>query len=120
MVALSFALSGESAANPRRGFAELATALEKKISRTTPSIPSMLRAHASTEPAVRTFTRLMDAGGAMLWGRVTYEIMECCWPAIARGYEEAPPALREWAVELEAKPKYVVAAISRPSWTGWI
>src|SRR3954470_1686211 len=56
------------------------------------------------------FTRLMDEGGAMLWGRITYEMMESSWPAIARGDEEAPPAMREWAVKLEAKPKYVVSS----------
>jgi dihydrofolate reductase len=56
------------------------------------------------------FTRLMDDSGAMLWGRVTYEMMESYWPAVARGEEEAPPALREWAVTLEAKPKYVVSS----------
>ena len=56
------------------------------------------------------FTRLMDESGAMLWGRVTYEMMESYWPAVARGAEEAPPAMREWAVKLEAKPKYVVSS----------
>ena len=56
------------------------------------------------------FTRLMDESGAMLWGRVTYEMMESYWPAIARGDADAPPALREWAVKLEAKPKYVVSS----------
>jgi len=56
------------------------------------------------------FTRLMDDGGAMLWGRVTYEMMESYWPAVARGDEEAPPAIREWAVKLEHKPKYVVSS----------
>ncbi|MBK7369507.1 MAG: dihydrofolate reductase family protein [Candidatus Eisenbacteria bacterium] len=56
------------------------------------------------------FTRLMDEGGAMLWGRVTYEMMESYWPAVARGDVEAPPAVREWAVQLEAKPKYVVSS----------
>ena len=35
------------------------------------------------------FTRLMDENGAMLWGRVTYEMMESYWPAVARGDEEA-------------------------------
>ncbi|HET9028503.1 MAG TPA: dihydrofolate reductase family protein [Trueperaceae bacterium] len=64
------------------------------------------------------FTRLMDDAGAMLWGRVTYELMEGYWPAVARGDEEAPPALREWAVKLEAKPKYVVSSTrSDYSWT---
>jgi len=47
------------------------------------------------------FTRLMDKSGAMLWGRVTYEMMERYWPAVARGEVEAPPAMREWAVKLE-------------------
>jgi dihydrofolate reductase len=56
------------------------------------------------------FTRLMDEGGAMLWGRVTYEMMESYWPAVARGDGEVPPAIREWAVKLEAKPKYVVSS----------
>src|SRR4051794_14235072 len=56
------------------------------------------------------FTRLMNEGGAMLWGRVTYEMMESYWPAVARGDEKAPPAMREWAVKLEAKPKYVVSS----------
>src|SRR4029079_14903355 len=56
------------------------------------------------------FTRLMDESGAMLWGSVTYEMMESHWPAVARGDAEAPPARREWAVKLEAKPKYVVSS----------
>jgi len=56
------------------------------------------------------FTRLMDEAGAMLWGRVTYEMMESYWPAVARGDVQAPAAMREWAVKLEAKPKYVVSA----------
>ncbi len=56
------------------------------------------------------FTRLLDEGGAMLWGRTTYEMMEAYWPAVARGEEAAPPALRDWAVKLDAKPKYVVSS----------
>ncbi|MGE0708063.1 MAG: dihydrofolate reductase family protein [Planctomycetota bacterium] len=56
------------------------------------------------------FTRLMDERGAMLWGRTTYEMMESYWPAVARGEVEAPPAICEWAVKLEAKPKYVVSS----------
>ena len=64
------------------------------------------------------FSRLMDEGGAMLWGRVTYEMMESYWPAVARGDVEAPPAVREWAVKLEAKPKYVVSSTRRDfPWT---
>jgi hypothetical protein len=61
------------------------------------------------------FIRLMDESGAMLWGRVTYEMMESHWPAIARGAEDAPPAMREWAVKLEAKPKYVVSSTRKDS-----
>lgn len=56
------------------------------------------------------FTRLMDEGGAMLWGRITYEMMESYWPAVAQGEVEAPPAIHEWAVKLETKPKYVVSS----------
>ena len=56
------------------------------------------------------FTRLMDEGGAMLWGRVTYEMMESYWPAVARGDEKAPAAIYEWAVKLEAKPKYIASS----------
>jgi dihydrofolate reductase len=56
------------------------------------------------------FTHLMDESGAMLWGRVTYEMMESYWPAVARGDVSAPWAMREWAVKLEAKPKYVVSS----------
>ena len=56
------------------------------------------------------YTRLLDECGAMLWGRVTYEMMESYWPAVARGDVAAPAALRSWAVTLEAKPKYVVSS----------
>ena len=56
------------------------------------------------------FTDLMDEAGAMLWGRVTYEMMESYWPAVARGEVDAPLAMRAWAVKLEAKPKYVVSS----------
>ncbi|MCA9107109.1 MAG: dihydrofolate reductase family protein [Planctomycetales bacterium] len=56
------------------------------------------------------FTRLMDEHGAMLWGRVTYEMMESYWPAVARGELAAPPAIRDWAVKLESKSKYVVSS----------
>ena len=64
------------------------------------------------------FTRLMDEGGAMLWGRVTYEMMEGFWPAVARGEHEVPPAIREWAVKLDAKPKYVVSSTRKDfPWT---
>lgn len=64
------------------------------------------------------FTGLLDEAGAMLWGRVTYEMMESAWPAVARGEVEAPRSIREWAVKLEAKPKYVASSTRRDfSWT---
>jgi dihydrofolate reductase len=64
------------------------------------------------------FTRLMGENGAMLWGRVTYEMMEGYWPAVARGDAEAAPAMRDWAVKLEAKPKHVVSSTRRDfPWT---
>ncbi len=56
------------------------------------------------------FTSLMDEVGAMLWGRVTYEMMESYWPAVARGDVDAPAAMRRWAEKLEGKPKYVVSS----------
>lgn len=46
----------------------------------------------------------------MPWGRVTYEMMESYWPAVASGEQAAPPSMREWAIKLEAKPKYVVSS----------
>ena len=64
------------------------------------------------------FTHLLDEGGAVLWGRVTYEMMESYWPAVARGEVEAPLAMREWAARLEAKPKYVVSSTRKSfAWT---
>ena len=65
------------------------------------------------------FTRLMDESGAMLWGRTTYEMMEGYWPLVARGEVDAPPAIREWAEELELKPKYVVSSTRHDfPWSG--
>jgi dihydrofolate reductase len=55
------------------------------------------------------FTRLMDDASAMLWGRVTYELMENYWPAVARGEVAVPPAMLHWAQKLDAKPKFVVS-----------
>jgi hypothetical protein len=40
----------------------------------------------------------MDEGGAMLWGRVTYEMMESYWPAVQK-LEDATP-LRSGAVAM--------------------
>jgi dihydrofolate reductase len=57
---------------------------------------------------LRYWTRVMDAAGAVLFGRRTYELMEDFWPQVARD-RKATPADREWAKKLEAKPKYVVS-----------
>jgi dihydrofolate reductase len=54
----------------------------------------------------------MDAAGAMLFGRRTYELMEDAWPQVARD-PKAKPADRSWARKLEAKPKYVVSTTRR-------
>lgn len=54
------------------------------------------------------FTRLMDGAAAMLFGRVTYEMMESYWPAVARD-EKAPADQRDWAQKLDRKRKYVVS-----------
>ena len=60
----------------------------------------------------RYWTRVMDAAGAMLFGRTTYELMEDAWPHVARN-PKAKPADRDWARKLEAKPKYVVSTTRR-------
>jgi dihydrofolate reductase len=64
------------------------------------------------DSVLRYYTRLMDAAGGMVFGRVTYELMESAWPAVARD-PKAPPAFRTWARKLEAKPKYVVSTTRR-------
>src|SRR5574342_1127746 len=60
----------------------------------------------------RYWTRVMDAAGAMLFGRRTYELMEEAWPQVARD-PKAKPSDRDWAKKLEAKPKYVVSTTRR-------
>lgn len=64
------------------------------------------------------FTQLMDECGAMLWGRITYEMMENYWPAVARGDQAAPQAIRDWALKLEPKAKFVVSSTRKDyPWT---
>lgn len=64
------------------------------------------------------FTHLMDESGAVLWGRITYEMMESYWPSVARGEVVAPTSIYEWASKLEVKPKYVVSSTrSEFPWT---
>jgi dihydrofolate reductase len=66
------------------------------------------------------FTQLIGKAGAMLYGRITYELMEDAWPAVARD-EKAPRAMREWARKLEDMPKYVVSTSRRDfPWNGTV
>jgi dihydrofolate reductase len=60
----------------------------------------------------RWWTDRMDEAGAMLFGRVTYELMEDAWPQVARD-ATAAPTHRDWARKLEAKHKYVVSTTRR-------
>jgi len=55
------------------------------------------------------FTQLIGEAGALLYGRTTYELMESYWPAVARD-ANAPRSDREWALKLDAIPKYVVSS----------
>lgn len=62
------------------------------------------------------WTRIMDNAGAMLFGRKTYEMMECFWPAVAKN-PKAKLADRKWAKKLDAKTKYVISRKRRDfSW----
>ena len=70
------------------------------------------RAVVANDEMLRYWTRVMDAAGAMLFGRRTYELMEDAWPQVARD-PKATPSSRNWAKKLEAKPKYVVST-TRP------
>jgi dihydrofolate reductase len=70
------------------------------------------RAVNPDDEVFRYWTRLMDSAGGMLWGRVTYELMESAWPAVARD-PKAPRLFRVWARKLDAKPKYVISRTRR-------
>ena len=70
------------------------------------------REMVANDEMLRYWTRVMDAAGAMLFGRTTYEMMESAWPAVARD-PKARPAFRTWARKLEVKPKHVVSTTRR-------
>src|SRR6516162_8177408 len=70
------------------------------------------REGVANDEILRYWTRVMDAAGAMLFGRRTYELMEDAWPRVARD-PKATPSNRNWAKKLEAKPKYVVSTTRR-------
>lgn len=58
------------------------------------------------------FTNLIRQAGALFYGRTTYELMESAWPAVAKD-PNATRSMKEWAVELDALPKYVVSKTRR-------
>jgi dihydrofolate reductase len=70
------------------------------------------REMVADDQLLRFWTQVMDAAGATLYGRTTYELMEDAWPAVAHD-EKAPRVMRDWARKLEAKPKYVVSTSRR-------
>ena len=70
------------------------------------------REMVADDEMLRYWTRVMDAAGAMLFGRRTYELMEDAWPQVARD-PKATLSNRDWAKKLEAKPKYVVSMTRR-------
>jgi len=70
------------------------------------------REMVANDEMLRYWTRVMDAAGAMLFGRRTYELMEDAWPQVARD-PKSTPSNRDWAKKLEAKPKYVVSTTRR-------
>jgi dihydrofolate reductase len=61
---------------------------------------------------LRYFTRLIGSTGGILYGRTTYELMESCWPAVARD-PKASRADRDWARKLDAIPKHIVSSTRR-------
>src|SRR5262249_31099622 len=60
------------------------------------------REGVANDELLRYWTRVMDAAGAMLFGRRTYELMEDAWPQVARD-PKATPSERNWAKKLEAQ-----------------
>ena len=57
----------------------------------------------------RYATALLDAADGMLFGRVTYELMESAGPPVARA-GSGPSALIQFFRKLDAKRKYVVSS----------
>ena len=57
------------------------------------------REMVANDEMLRYWTRVMDAAGAMLFGRRTYELMEDAWPQVARD-PKATPSNRDWAKKL--------------------
>jgi dihydrofolate reductase len=53
-------------------------------------------------------TELLDQADGALFGRLTYQLMEGAWPAVAAS-GAGPQAIVDFARKLERKPKYVVS-----------
>lgn len=61
-------------------------------------------------------TDLLDQSDAALFGRVTYQLMERSWPAVASS-GSGPQAIVNFARKLDRKPKYVVSrTLDQVSW----
>lgn len=59
---------------------------------------------------------MMDQSDGLLFGRVTYQLMERSWPAIASS-GVGPQAIVEFARKIDRKPKYVVSrTLDHLSW----
>lgn len=59
---------------------------------------------------------LLDQADAGLFGRVTYQLMERSWPAVASS-GTGPQAIVDFARKLDRKPKYVVSrTLQQVSW----
>lgn len=60
--------------------------------------------------------RLLDQVDAALHGRLTYQLMESFWPAMAAS-GDGPPAVVDFARKLDQKEKYVVSrTLEQVSW----
>lgn len=53
-------------------------------------------------------TDLLDRSDALLFGRLTYQLMERSWPAVASS-GTGPQAIVDFARKIDRKPKYVVS-----------
>jgi dihydrofolate reductase len=61
-------------------------------------------------------TELLDQADAALFGRLTYQLMEGAWPAVASS-GAGPEAIVDFARKLDRKPKYVVSrTLAQLSW----
>jgi dihydrofolate reductase len=58
----------------------------------------------------RYATAVLDDAKCLLFGRVSYELLESYWPSVARGeVPDAENTLIAFACRLDAKPKYVAS-----------